>query len=73
MAGGSLASCRGCTSLRHSNDIDFFHDCDEAVTTGAKLDRELLTKEAYKVTTLIEQPSFVRATISKGKDSLKFE
>lgn len=70
---GGVAIHRSDTSLRHSNDIDFFHDTDEAVTAGARSDRTVLQKNEYEIITLIEQPSFVRAVVRRGSDSLKLE
>ena len=70
---GGIAIHRSPTSLRHSNDIDFFHDTDEAVTAGAELDRRVLEDNRYTVRTIIAQPSFIRAVINKGNESLKLE
>lgn len=70
---GGVAILRSAASTRHSNDIDFFHDTDEAIIIGAKADRELLREHGYEVRTIIEQPGFIRAVISKVRESLKLE
>ncbi len=70
---GGIAIHRTAESSRYSSDIDVFHDADEAVVTGAKLDRDLLQACGYAVQTLIEQPSFIRAVVLKGSASLKLE
>ena len=70
---GAIAIHRQPGSARYSNDIDFFHDLDEAVSLSYAADSSLLKSTGYKLNVLIEQPSFIRCTISKGKDSLKLE
>ena len=70
---GGIAIHRSDSSFRRSNDIDFFHDTDEAVSQGAELDRRVLQGNGYDVVTLIEQPAFVRAVINKGQQSLRLE
>jgi len=70
---GGIAIHRSKSSVRHSNDIDFFHDTDEAVTSSSRADLSLLQQNGYQVEILINQPSFVRAVIIRGPDSLKLE
>jgi len=70
---GGIAIHRSDSSTRHSNDIDFFHDTEEAVFTAAKHDRNLLAKNGYSVETVLAQPSFIRAVVSKNNHSLKLE
>ena len=70
---GGIAINRTPGSIRHSKDIDFFHDADEAVSQNAIADLELLKKERFRINLLINQPSFYRATISRGKDSVTLE
>ena len=70
---GGIAIHRANTSIRQSNDIDFFHDTDEAVTTSAQIDLSRLSENGYRITILIDQPSFIRAVIAKNTDSLKLE
>lgn len=70
---GGVAINRAPSSQRHSNDIDFFHDTDEAVSFAVRADLTLLKEQGFSVHVLIDQPSFVRCVISKGTDSLKLE
>lgn len=60
-------------SLRYSNDIDFFHDTDEAVSSAFNSDRNVLIKKSYSFEILIAQPSFYRAVVTKDDESLKLE
>jgi predicted nucleotidyltransferase component of viral defense system len=70
---GGIAIHRSNSSSRYSNDIDFFHDTDEAVSLTAQLDIDLLKDNSYQVQILINQPKFIRATVSKHDQSLKLE
>jgi len=70
---GGTAIQRAEDSLRYSNDIDFFHDTDEALTQAFSQDRQTLIEKNYSFVPLITQPSFYRAIISKGKETLKLE
>jgi len=70
---GGVAVHRAPTSIRRSNDIDFFHDTDEAVTKSANSDLDLLEKNGYVVDIILNQPSFIRALISRFNESLKLE
>jgi hypothetical protein len=60
-------------SLRYSQDIDLFHDSDEAVTASYKMDKKVLLENGCAVKNLISEPSFYRAVVQKGNDSLKLE
>jgi hypothetical protein len=70
---GGVAIHRGDSSIRHSNDVDFFHDTDEAVSSCSRSDLDLLKDSGYDVELLIDQPSYVRAVIRQGGQSLKLE
>ena len=75
---GGIAIHRDASSRRESNDIDFFHETDEAVTLSATLDIGVLQQNGFSVNTLISQPSFVRVVVSAGRansdnQSLKLE
>jgi hypothetical protein len=72
VAGGTVIQ-RDAASLRYSSDIDFFHDTDLAVTTAFQSDRATLVEHDYAFEILISQPSFYRATISRGQDQLKLD
>jgi len=70
---GGTAIQRAPDSLRFSDDIDFFHDADQAVTEAFQSDRATLTSAGYSFDTQISQPSFYRATIGKSGEQLKLE
>lgn len=70
---GGIAINRELSSYRHSNDIDFFHDTDEAVAYAVKVDLALLDEHNFSIKILIQQPSFVRCVVSKNGESLKLE
>ena len=70
---GGVAINRAPTSQRLSNDIDFFHDIDEAVVQSATSDMEVLRGARCTVEILINQPSFWRAVVSRGEQALKLE
>lgn len=70
---GRTAIQRAHDSIRYSEDVDIFHDLDQAVTDSYNADRILLDKSGYTVTTQISQPSFYRAVIGKAGNYLKLE
>jgi hypothetical protein len=70
---GGTAIQRDPDSLRFSNDIDFFHETDQAVTDSFQQDRSALTNAGYSFEIQISQPSFCRATIGKSGEYLKLE
>jgi len=70
---GGAAIHRADHSSRYSNDIDFFHDTEEAISKSVRQDLELLQSNGYAISPLIEQPGFVRVVVSKGAESLKLE
>jgi hypothetical protein len=72
VAGGAAIN-RSADSLRYSADIDIFHDADLAVAQAYESDLQALTKAGYTVDTHIAQPSFYRATISRGSEQVKLE
>lgn len=72
IAGGTAINQKA-SSLRYSNDIDFFHDTDEAVQTAFEADRGVLLKNSYEFKSIISQRSFFRAVVSKDNESLKLD
>lgn len=70
---GGTAIQRAPDSLRFSDDIDFFHDADQAVTESFQSDRAILLSAGYNFDTQIAQPSFYRATVGKSGEQLKLE
>jgi len=64
LAGGAALHFQP-NSLRYSNDLDYFHDSEERVTSAYGADRELLLGEGYGVEVLLSQPGFLRATVAR--------
>ncbi len=60
-------------SQRYSNDLDYFQDSEERVATAFAADRALLVDSDYEVTIEINQPGYLRATVSKDGASTKIE
>jgi len=55
---------------RVSQDIDLFHDTEQALEASWRSDRKLLEAHHFTVEPLRERPSFVEAVISLGKERL---
>lgn len=70
---GGTAIQRAPDSLRFSDDIDFFHDADQAVTEAFQSDRATLMSAGYSFDIQISQPSFYRATVNKAGEQIKLE
>ncbi len=70
---GGIAIHRADSSIRYSNDIDFFHDTDEAVGSAVTADTDVLKNNGYEVRLLIDRPGFARAVVIRGDSSLKLE
>jgi hypothetical protein len=51
---------------RRSNDIDLFHDRQEAVLAGYQEDRQTLERAGYRVQERSVLPSFVEAVVTSG-------
>jgi len=60
-------------SSRSSNDIDFFHDTEEAVISSFDADVETMRSQKFEIEILLKQPSFIRAVVSKDQETLKLE
>lgn len=60
-------------SKRYSNDLDYFHDSVERVATAFAADRERLEAHGYAVHLELNQPGYLRAVVSSGKDRTKIE
>lgn len=72
VAGGTAINYRE-SSLRFSNDIDFFHDLDEKLASSSAKDIQVLKQNGFEVKFIIERPGFIRAVVSKNQESLKLE
>jgi hypothetical protein len=55
---------------RVSRDVDLFHDTEEALAWSWKTDREALAQAGYALTVLRERPTFVEATVARGRESV---
>jgi hypothetical protein len=60
-------------SMRYSNDLDYFHDSVERVTTAFETDSKLLTEAGYSISVQMNQRGFIRAVAARGNDSTKIE
>lgn len=61
------------TGPRISEDIDIFHDREEAVARAAARDAELLAAAGLAVTWLRREPALHAAQIARGPDATKLE
>ncbi|PIR23606.1 MAG: hypothetical protein COV44_01870 [Deltaproteobacteria bacterium CG11_big_fil_rev_8_21_14_0_20_45_16] len=60
-------------SLRYSNDLDYFQDSDARVAEAFALDKKLLEKSGFTLKVEINQAGYIRAIVSKAKESTKLE
>ena len=60
-------------SKRYSNDLDYFHDSVERVARAYVADAKLLLESGLQVAVEIQQPGYVRVSVSAGSDSTKIE
>jgi hypothetical protein len=60
-------------SNRYSNDLDFFNDSVERVASAFDEDSTLLDQHSYQIEVLFDRPGFIRALVSKGKETTKVE
>lgn len=61
------------TSLRISNDLDYFHDAEAEVGEAFSADRAVLEAAGYEVTVTLSQPGFVRAIVGREGKATKVE
>jgi hypothetical protein len=61
------------TSLRISNDLDYFHDAEALVGQAFAADRATLEGAGYEVTVTLSQPGFVRAIVGRDGKATKVE
>ncbi len=72
IAGGTALHARK-EGARFSDDIDVFHDLDDALLKSVSKDEEGLVKAGYQVEWVLKQNSFHRATVSKLDLSIVME
>jgi hypothetical protein len=71
VAGGIAINVRAQT--RWSDDVDVFHDAEEAVITSSERDVQTLTQAGYSVRQDLWTPSFRRAWVARAGEGLKLE
>lgn len=52
-------------SIRYSHDLDLFHDAEARVAETFASDRRLLEDAGYDVETVLSQPGFIRAVVTR--------
>ena len=77
VAGGAAINAASNTP-RFSSDLDLFHASSEAVQLSFATDRESLERAGFAITVHVNQPGFVSAVVTRGRndsrvDSLKLE
>ena len=70
---GATVIHAGPATPRYSRDIDLCHDVAAAVAETAAADADALTHAGYSITWQLRQPTFQRATILRGNESVKLE
>jgi hypothetical protein len=60
-------------SPRTSNDLDYFHDSEQRVAEAFAADRAALEQAGFGLETLLNQPGFIRAIVSRGAEATKVE
>ncbi|HSR67431.1 MAG TPA: nucleotidyl transferase AbiEii/AbiGii toxin family protein [Acidobacteriota bacterium] len=70
---GGVALSELLGSSRLSQDIDLFHDTEEAVDASWEADKTRLEKSDYAVRALRHRPGLVEAEVKKGDESVRVE
>ncbi len=58
---------------RYSRDADIFHDAEESVIRCSRFDEQTLVTNGYSIEWLLQEPTFRRALVSKGGESLRMD
>jgi len=61
------------SSVRYSNDLDFFHDSAARVASAFAEDTALLEAAGYSHDIEISQPGFIRAIVKKGGEATRVD
>lgn len=72
VAGATVVNQRP-DSPRFSEDLDFFHDAEEAVARCAALDADALLAHGYELSWTLRRPGFHRAVASKDADTVRLD
>jgi hypothetical protein len=60
-------------STRYSHDLDLFHDAEERVAEAFASDRALLEAGGFQVDTVLSQPGFIRAVVSRDGSATQID
>ncbi|MEX2473398.1 MAG: nucleotidyl transferase AbiEii/AbiGii toxin family protein [Gemmatimonadota bacterium] len=60
-------------STRYSRDLDLFHDAEARVAEAFAADAEVLRGAGYELETVLSQPGFIRAVVSRDGDSTQID
>jgi hypothetical protein len=58
---------------RYSNDLDFFHDSEKRVSEAFDKDSTLLREHSMSLEIEINQPGYIRVTVTSGENFTKIE
>ncbi len=72
LAGASALNFKPNT-LRFSQDLDYFHDTLEQVSTSYTKDAQRLKYHGYNINLEISQPGYIRSIVSKNNEATKIE
>ncbi len=72
LAGGAALHIEP-SSLRYSNDLDYFNDSAERVATAFADDRRRLESAGYEVQVQVARDGLVRAVVRQGEDATRVE
>ncbi len=72
VAGGTAIN-ESPSSPRYSDDVDIFHDAQEAVAAAVAADAAVLTQAGFEVARIVDQPGFKRAAVSRDGHHLRLE
>lgn len=72
LAGGAALHFQP-NSMRYSNDLDYFHDSIERVSTAFEKDQKDLEQAGYRVVIEIKQPGYIRAQVFLDQKATKVE
>jgi len=67
---GGVALGHSLQSARRSEDIDLFHDSEEALWVTWQRDRQILETMGHEIRVIREAPSFVEGQVVRGMDSV---
>ncbi len=72
LAGGIVVNQQEGTP-RFSEDLDLFHDAEEAVVRCAEMDAEVLAQNGFALSWSLRRPSFQRAVATRAGESVRLD